>query len=120
MRLLCCYFGAMLLLASACDEVRDPRPATLRLSCFYHGEPKDCWVKLFKPDGRQLLEAGCNEGRLTLGKLHAGTYILRFYDPGQQAYPAELEVRLYEAGELELTVDLEKPGASARRGSPWP
>lgn len=116
-KLLWCLYCVLACLSalSGCDEVRDPRPATLQLWTYKGGATADCWVLLFSADGRQLQEAGSSGGKLTLDTLNAGSYVLRFQGPSREPYPAEVEFRLYEAGEIELHVDLDKPGSAALR-----
>lgn len=102
-------------LVAACDKVRDPRPATVRIRTYQAGQPKDCWGMLFNDQGTQLQEFGVSEGRATVDKLFAGTYVVRFRGFEKNEYPAEVEFKLFEAGELDLEIDLDKPGQAALR-----
>jgi hypothetical protein len=94
-----------LLLAAGCSYY-DPIPATVDLHTTLNGTPHSCMVQVFNEQGSQIQLLGVNDGHVVVEKLTAGTYTFKFEGFEKQMYPAVRTVKLFEAGEVKLTVEL--------------
>ncbi len=93
------------LLWSGCSYY-DPIPATIDLHTTLSGQPHGCQALVFNAQGNQIQSLGINDGHVVVEKLAAGTYTLKFQGFDNQMYPAVRTVKLFEAGEVKLNVEL--------------
>jgi hypothetical protein len=97
--------GLLLFAATACSYY-DPVPGTVHLKTVLNGEPQSCMVQVFNAQGNQVQQDGVNDGHVDVEKLAPGSYTLKFLGFDNQPYPAVRSVKLFEAGEINLTVEL--------------
>jgi hypothetical protein len=107
----------------ACCGCYDPVPGTIHLHTTVDGQPHGCLVQVFNAQGRQVQQDGVNDGHVDIENLAPGTYTLKFQGFEQQLYPAQRTVKLFEAGEVDLTVELTSaadngPASADSAGSP--
>jgi hypothetical protein len=83
-------------------------PGTIHLKTVYGTEPRGCMAQVWNADGKQIRNIGINDTPVDI-EVPAGTYTLKFEGHDKTLYPAVVEVKLFEAGEVSLTIDLSQP-----------
>jgi hypothetical protein len=108
-----CHLVVLVALALAACAYYDPTPGTIHLLTTYGGQPRGCRAQVWTAEGKQIQDVGIEgDGRSVDIRVAPGTYTLKFLGHDGNLYPATVEVQLYEAGEVSLTIDLSRPGPS--------